>query len=84
MKSYIFKVKVEQDQDKWVAHYPELKDKGGAAWGETREDALRNLEEVIRLVLEDMVECGELSVFESKMRNTGLTISPQPLVSVTL
>ncbi|MCK4490984.1 MAG: type II toxin-antitoxin system HicB family antitoxin [Candidatus Altiarchaeales archaeon] len=84
MKSYIFKVKVEQDQDKWVAYYPELKDKGGAAWGETREDALRNLEEVIRLVLEDMVECGELSVFESKMRNKGLTISPQPLVSVTL
>ena len=84
MKSYIFQVKVEQDQDRLVAYYPELKDRGGAAWGETREGAVKNLEDVIRLVLEDMLECGELSVFESKMRNKGLTISPQPTVSVTI
>lgn len=84
MKTYIFRVKVEQDQDRWVAYSPELKDKGGATWGKTRDEALKNLQEVIRLVLEDMVECGELLPFESKMREKGLTISPKPLVSVTI
>ena len=34
-------------------------------WGETKEDALKNLQEVIHLVLEDMAECGELHSFES-------------------
>ena len=28
MRTYIFKVAVEPDEDKWVAYSPELKDKG--------------------------------------------------------
>ncbi|KAF5437339.1 putative nuclease of the RNAse H fold, HicB family [Candidatus Methanophagaceae archaeon] len=68
MRTYIFKVAVEQDEDKWVAYSPELKDRGGATWGETKEEALKNLQEVIRLVLEDMVECRELPSFEMEMK----------------
>jgi|LGVF01.1.fsa_nt_gb hypothetical protein len=35
--------------------------------GETKEEALNNLQDVIRLVIEDMEECGELPSFESKI-----------------
>ena len=68
MKTFVFKVAIEPDEDKWVAYSPELKDRGGATWGETKEEALKNLQDVVRLVLEDMAECGELSSFESEMR----------------
>jgi len=84
MRTYIFKVAVEQDDDKWVAYSPELKDRGGATWGETKEEALKNLQEVIRLVLEDMAECGELPSFETEMKNKGVIISVEPLITVTV
>jgi len=64
MKTFIFKATVEKDDDKWIAYVPELTDKGGATWGNTKEEALRNLEGVIRLLLEDMEECGELDLIE--------------------
>jgi predicted RNase H-like HicB family nuclease len=67
MRTYIFKVAIEPDDDKWVAYSPELKDRGGATWGETKEEALNNLQDVNRLVIEDMAECGELPSFESKI-----------------
>jgi len=63
MKTYTLSVVVEPDGDKWVAYSKELKDKGGATWGNTRKEVLENLRDVIRLVLEDMADCGELSSF---------------------
>jgi len=33
MKTYIFKVVVEPDEDRWHAYCPVLEDKGGATWG---------------------------------------------------
>ena len=84
MKTFIFKAVVEKDNDKWIAYVPELKDKGGATWGNTKEEALRNLEEVIRLLLEDMEECGELGLIEEKLKEKGVKISPEPFISVTV
>jgi predicted RNase H-like HicB family nuclease len=69
MRTYIFKVAIEPDEDKWVAYSPELKDRGGATWGETKEEALKNLQDVIRLVLVDMGECREISSFESEINS---------------
>lgn len=80
MKSYVFKAVVEPDEDRWIAYCPELEDKGGATWGYTREDALKNLQDVIQLVLEDMAECGELPSFERE----GIYVSEEPLVSATI
>ena len=37
MKSYVFKVVIEPDEDKWHARVPELEGKGATTWGETRE-----------------------------------------------
>lgn len=84
MKTYTFKAIVEKDDGKWIAYVPELRDKGGATWGNTKEEALKNLEEVIRLLLEDMEECGELNLIEEKLRKKGVKISPEPFISVTV
>lgn len=63
MKSYTFKVVIEEDQfadgrRAYLAYCPVLK--GATTWGETRQEALKNLQEVITLVLEDMQAHGEL------------------------
>ena len=46
MKSYVFRVVLEEDEDVWRAFIPELEAKGAATWGDTKEEALRNIREV--------------------------------------
>lgn len=54
MKSYGFRVVIEKDEDVWRAYAPELESRGAATWGHSREEALRNIEEVLQMVVEDM------------------------------
>ena len=77
MKSYVFKVLVEPDADKWYARVPELESEGAATWGHTREEAFRNIQEVARIVIEDMLEDGE-------QLPEGVIVSEEPLVAVTV
>ncbi|HEV2494690.1 MAG TPA: type II toxin-antitoxin system HicB family antitoxin [Terriglobia bacterium] len=77
MKSYVFRVVVEPDDEKWHARVPELESKGAATWGKTREEAFKNIEEVTRMVIEDMLEDGE-PIPE------GVMVYDEPLVSVTV
>ena len=59
MKSYVFRVVLEPDEDVWRAFIPELEEKGAATWGNTREEALRNIQEVAQMVIESLLEDGE-------------------------
>ena len=59
MKSYVFRVILEPDEEAWRAYVPELEEKGGATWGKTREEALGNIREVAQMVIESMLEDGE-------------------------
>lgn len=59
MKTYAFSVVVEPDEDRWHAYCPALVEKGGATWGYTEEEALRNIDEVVRMVVESLVAHGE-------------------------
>jgi predicted RNase H-like HicB family nuclease len=77
MKSYVFKVVVEPDADKWYACVPELESKGAATWGSTREEAFRNIQEVARMVVEDMSEDGEVIP-------EGVLVSEEPLLAVSV
>lgn len=77
MKSYVFKVVIEPDEDVWHARVPELESKGAASWGKTREEALRNIQEVVRLVIEELLEDGEALP-------NGVMVYDEPLVSVTV
>lgn len=59
MKSYVFRVVLEPDEDVWRAFIPDLEKVGGATWGKTREEALRNIQEVAQMVIESLLEDGE-------------------------
>lgn len=77
MKSYVFRVVLEPDADKWRAYVPELEVKGAATWGHTKEEAMRNIQEVVRMVIEAVREDGEPVL-------AGLTEADEPVVAVTL
>jgi predicted RNase H-like HicB family nuclease len=59
MKSYVFRVVLQKDEDVWRALIPELESKGAATWGNTKEEALSNIREVAQIVVKSMLEDGE-------------------------
>jgi predicted RNase H-like HicB family nuclease len=64
MKTYNFKVVIEPDEDfdgnpsGWHAYCPALERLGGSTWGETREEALKNINDVVHMIVEEFVEEG--------------------------
>ena len=56
MKTYIFRVVVEPDGDCWSVCCPVLEKYGAATWGYTQEEALKNIQEVVQMVIEELVE----------------------------
>ena len=81
MKTYVFRVVVEPDEDCWFAYCPVLEEKGGATWGCTKEEALRNIREVVEMTIESLIEHGEPVPEEPEAE---VRISPEPLVAVTV
>ena len=77
MRSYVLRVVVEPDEDTWRAYVPDLEARGVATWGATREEALRNIQEVAQMVVEDMIEDGE-ALPESTV------VSDEPAVAVNV
>lgn len=59
MKMYEFPVDIVETLDGWHVCCPDLEHKGAATWGATREEALRNIQEVVQMVIEKMIEEGE-------------------------
>jgi predicted RNase H-like HicB family nuclease len=59
MKTYLFKVVLEPDDGAWSAYCPALLEKGGSTWGATQEEALKNIREVMQMVVESMIEHNE-------------------------
>jgi predicted RNase H-like HicB family nuclease len=63
MKTYNFKVVVEPDEDAegnpaWHAFCPALESAGAATSGRTKEEALRQLNEVIHMIALEFIEEG--------------------------
>lgn len=58
MKSYTFPIEIEPDEDRWFARVPGLESHGAATWGHTRDEALRNIQEVAQMVIESLLEDG--------------------------
>jgi predicted RNase H-like HicB family nuclease len=77
VRSYVFRVVLEQDEDVWRAFIPELEAKGAATWGNTKEEALRNIHEVAQMVIEVLLEDGE-------SLPPRITEIDQPVVAVTV
>jgi predicted RNase H-like HicB family nuclease len=57
MKTYVFRVVIEPDEDRYYAEIPALPD--CHSWGYTYEEALKNVKEAAELCLETMIEDGE-------------------------
>lgn len=77
MKSFVFRVVLEPDEDVWRAFIPELEKQGAATWGNTREEALRNMQEVAQMVIESLLEDG-------KPLPPGVTEIDEPVIAVTV
>jgi len=80
--TYTFKVVVERDEDRWHAYCPALADRGGATWGDTPEQAVSNLQEVVKMIVESLAEHGEPIAPTEPSDAVG--VSHEPLVAVTI
>ena len=58
MTTYIFKVVVEPDEDKWSAYCPALLKEGASTWGNTEEEALQHIHEVVQMIVQELLEDG--------------------------
>jgi len=84
VKSYIFRVVIEEDpfEDGKMAYHaycPALK--GASTWGHTKQEAIKNIREVVEMTIESMLEHGEVIPEEPSEE---VTISLEPMVSVTV
>jgi predicted RNase H-like HicB family nuclease len=77
MTSYVVQVVVEPDEDVWRAYVPDLESRGAATWGQTREEALRNIQEVAQMVIEELIE-------ERSPLPGSIVVSPGAVVAVTV
>ena len=89
MKTYIFRLVLEEDcwpdEPKsaavWRAYVPVLEAQGASTWGETKGEALKNIHEVLEMILEEFLE-------EGRPIPTGpeseIKVLDEPAVSVTI
>jgi predicted RNase H-like HicB family nuclease len=64
MKTYTFKGVLEPDEDvegnpAWFADCPALEATGEGTSGRTREEAIRSLNEVVRIIVPKLIEAGK-------------------------
>ena len=81
MKTYVFRVVVEPDDDRWVAYSPALKERGGATWGYTSEEALENIRQVLQMTVESLLKHGE-SIPENP--ETDVQVFTEPRVAINI
>ena len=87
MKTYNFKVIIEPDEDfdgnpsGFHAYCPALERVGGSTWGSTEAEAIKNINEVVRLVVESMLEHGE-HIPEEPTDEVEVTVEPRVAVTV--
>ena len=79
MKTYVFRIELEPDEDGWRAFYPPLEELGASTWGESQEAALKHIQEVLTMIVEERIEAKQ-----SIQDQEGETVTEGPLVSVTL
>ena len=81
MKTYMFRVVVEPDEDRWVAYCPALEEYAATTWGYTREEALQHIHEVVSMVLQELVE--DQAAIPEEPSEDGIVAS-EPRVAVTI
>ena len=59
MENFTLTFVVEPDGDQWFACVPELLEQGVSTWGDTKEEAGRNLVEVLKMTIEELPKEGK-------------------------
>ena len=64
MKTYSFKAIVEPDEDArgnaaWFAHCPAPESLGAAASGRTADEAVSNVNDIVRMIVQEFIEDGK-------------------------
>ncbi|OGG40731.1 hypothetical protein A3A21_01935 [Candidatus Jorgensenbacteria bacterium RIFCSPLOWO2_01_FULL_45_25b] len=80
-KTYTFKVVVELDGDKWHAYCPALEKHGAVTWGNTEEEALKRINEVVEMIVEELREEGALI---PEGPNESVVVFPDTRVAVSI
>jgi predicted RNase H-like HicB family nuclease len=87
MKTYSFKVILERDEDfdgnpsGWHAYCPALERQGASTWGASQAEALKHINEVVRMVVESMREHGE-HIPEEPADEVEVSVEPRVAVTV--
>jgi predicted RNase H-like HicB family nuclease len=87
MRTYNFKVVVEPDEDfdgnpsGWHAYCPVLEQQGASTWGATETEALKNINELVRMVVESMLEHRE-RIPDGPSDQVEVTVEPRVAVTV--
>ena len=76
MKTYTFRVIVEEDpygdgKMAYHIHCPDLEEYGASTWGYTEKEALKNIREVVEMIIEELIEeekpIPEVQIFTEPM-----------------
>ena len=77
MQTYLFHVELVKEEDgRWSAGVPALA--GCATWGNSKEEALRNIRDAVEAYLRDMQKAGEM------LPKDAAQVVSEPLVAVNL
>jgi len=84
LKSYVFKVVVEDDEHEdgrpaFRAYCPALESAGASTWGDTREEAMKNIQEVLHMIVDEFTGEGKEVPPDSLIASTE---NPAVLVTV--
>jgi len=79
MKTYVFEVELEKEEDIWTAVVPALP--GCNAWAKTKEEALTAIQETTKAYIETLIEDGQPIPVERKQVKIPLEV---PAVAVTI
>jgi predicted RNase H-like HicB family nuclease len=59
MRTYSFKVVVEPDEGGYHAFCPALRQYGAVTQGTTEQEALKNINEVVQMIVDELLEEGK-------------------------
>jgi len=79
MKTYEFRVQLGPDEEGWRAFCLPLESLGASTWGDSQEEALRNIQEVLTMIVDERLAAKQ-PIFEQE----GFAIGEGALVSVSL
>lgn len=81
MKTYVFKVELESDEEGWRAFYSPWENMGASTWGKTKEEAIKNIQEVLEMIVEEFIEEGKAIPEEPKDE---VQVFSEPRVAVSI